>query len=179
MRGLDSTTRRALESGNPVVHGNRATFIWEGHSAPQLISDLNGWEMERKPKYFRRVAPDQTIWSCSLTLPRDAYVEYAFYDPLPQEKILDPLNGHTISNGMGSRNNYFYMPESMPAPFSMRRAEVRGGRLTRHRVDADFLQDDAERDVYLYQPPVNKPVPLMIVYDGYDYLHRARLATSS
>ena len=61
-----------------------------------------------------------------------------------------------VSNGMGSRNNFFYMPETMPAPFAMRRAEVRGGTLTRHHVDTDFLQDDAERDVYLYKPPVKQ-----------------------
>ena len=183
MRALDSTTQRALESGNPVVHGNRATFIWEGESAPQLISDLSEWDATRKLKQFKRVpsklesASDQTIWSCSLTLPRDAYIEYAFYNPISQEKFLDPLNGHTVSNGMGSRNNFFYMPETMPSPFSMRRADVRGGKLTRHHVSADFLQDDEERDVYLYKPPTSKPVPLVIVYDGYDYLHRARLAT--
>jgi enterochelin esterase family protein len=69
------------------------------------------------------------------------------------------------------------MPETMPSPFSMRRAEVRGGTLRRHRVDADYLQDDGERDVYLYKPHTNKPVPLLIVYDGFDYLHRAKLAT--
>jgi enterochelin esterase family protein len=78
---------------------------------------------------------------------------------------------------VGSRNNYFYMPETMPSPFSMRRADIRPGTITRHRVDADFLQDDSERDVYLYKPPVSGAVPLLIVYDGYDYLRRARLAT--
>lgn len=181
MRNLDSTTQRAFESGNPVVHGNRATLIWEGESAPQLISDVSDWESH--PKQFKRVskslepASDQTIWSCSLTLPRDAYLEYAFYDPISQEKFLDPLNPRTVSNGMGSRNNFFYMPETMASPFSMRRAEVRGGGLTRHRVDTDFLQDDGERDVYLYKPPTNKPVPLVVVYDGQDYLNRAKLTT--
>ena len=181
MRRLDSVTQRALESGNPVVHGNRATLIWEGEFAPQLIGDLTDWESH--PRSFKRASkslepdPAQMIWSCSLTLPRDAYFEYAFYDPVTQEKFLDPLNGRTVSNGLGSRNNYFYMPESMPSPFSMRRAEVRGGTLSRHHVDTDFLQDDGQRGVYLYKPPTNKPVPLVVVYDGYDYLHRAKLAT--
>lgn len=196
MTSLD-TIQRALEAGNPVVHGNRATFIWEGDSAPQLISDLNGWDA--RPRQFKRLSPapatlrqaqanaslraglepasDQTLWSCSLTLPRDAYIEYKFYDPISQEQFLDPRNGHTVSNGVGGRNNFFYMPETMPSPFSMRRAEVRTGKLTRHRVDAEFLQDDGERDVYLYKPPAGGAVPLLIVYDGSDYLHRAKLAT--
>jgi enterochelin esterase-like enzyme len=174
MTPSDLTIRRALQSGNPVVHGNKATFIWQGDFAPHLIGDVTNWE--ERPKPFKPTA-DPTIWSCSLSLPRDAYLEYAFYERLTQEKILDPLNGQTVSNGMGSRNNFFYMPESMPAPFSMRRADVRSGTITRHRVDADFLQDDGERDVYLYKPPAGGPVPLLVVYDGYDYLHRARLAT--
>ncbi len=168
------TIRRARESGNPVVHGNRATFIWNGEYAPHLISDVHGWEAE--PKAFKS-ASAPTVWSCTLTVPRDAYVEYAFYDPFTQEKILDPLNGNTVSNGMGSRNNFFYMSETMPSPFSMRRADVRSGTITRHRVSTDFLQDDGERDICLYKPPAGGVVPLLIVYDGYDYLHRARLAT--
>jgi enterochelin esterase family protein len=181
MTPSDTTIRRALESGNPIVDGNRATFFWEGDFAPHLISDSTGWE--DRPKPFKRVSlrsrfgPDKTIWSCSLTVPRDAYVEYAFYNPLTQEKILDPLNGRSVSNGMGSRNNFFYMPENMPSPFSLRRADVRTGTITRHRVGTDLLQDDGERDVYLYKPPTNAPVSLLIVYDGYDYLYRGKLAT--
>jgi enterochelin esterase family protein len=173
--------RRAFASGNPTVDGNRATFFWEGDFAPHLISDLSGWE--DRPRPLKRVslsskfASDKTIWSCSLSVPRDAYLEYAFYNPLTQEKILDPLNAQSVSNGVGSRNNFFYMPESMPSPFSLRRADVRTGTLTRHRVGTDLLQDDGERDVYLYRPPTNAPVPLLIVYDGYDYLQRGKLAT--
>jgi enterochelin esterase family protein len=174
MTPSELTIQRARESGNPVVHGNKATFIWQGEFAPHLISDVHGWE--DKPKAFKRTA-DHEVWSCSLTVSRDAYVEYAFYDPFTQEKIPDPLNGQSVSNGMGGRNNFFYMPETMPSPFSMRRADIRSGTITRHRVDAGFLQDDAERDMYLYKPPTGGAVPLLIVYDGYDYLHRARLAT--
>lgn len=173
--------QRARELGNPIIDGNRATFLWKGEAAPHLISDLGGWE--DRPKPFKRLSSgrtvdsDMVIWSCSLTLPRDAYLEYAFYDPDSQEKFLDPWNQQSVSNGLGSRNNFFYMPESKPSPFSMRRPDVRAGRVTRHRVDADFLQDDGERNVYLYKPPTNAPVPLLIVYDGYDYLRRANLAT--
>ncbi|MGZ9235833.1 MAG: alpha/beta hydrolase [Anaerolineales bacterium] len=181
MTPADSLIRRAFEAGNPVVDGNRATFFWEGEFAPQLISDLSGWE--DRPKPFKRVSPgpkfgsDRPIWSCSLSLPRDAYLEYAFFDPNSQEKILDPLNGQTVSNGVGSRNNFFYMPESTPSPLAVRRADVRSGTLTRHRVDADLLRDNGERDVYLYQPPTGGAVPLLVVYDGSDYFQRGKLAT--
>jgi enterochelin esterase family protein len=177
----ESTLKRAREAGNPIVQGNRVAFFWEGETAPLLVSDLTGWE--DKPRPFKRLPPNPKaasagpVWSCSLTVPRDAYVEYYFHDPDTQERILDPLNPRTVSNGFGDRNNFFYMPETLPSPFTLRRADVRTGTITRHRVDADLLQDDSRRDVYLYKPPVGGPVPLLVVYDGYDYLHRARLAT--
>src|SRR5574341_1758733 len=177
----DSTIQRARGSGNPVIHGNRATFIWEGKTAPHLMSDLNGWESTARP--FKRIRPSpmsassKPVWSCSLTVPRDAYIEYVFYNPNTREKFLDPLNQHTVNNGLGSRNNYFYMPEMVPSPFAVRRAEVHVGVLSSHRVETKWLRDDHEREVYLYRPPAKGPVPLLVVYDGQDYLQRAKLNT--
>ncbi len=176
-----SLLQRVREQGNPAIEGNRATFLWEGEVAPLLISDTTGWD--ERPKNFKRLAfppkhaPAQPVWSASLAVPRDAYVEYAFLDSNSQEHILDPYNQHSTSNGMGDRNNFFYMPETMASPFSMHRADVRTGKLTRHRVDTWLMQDDGERDVYLYAPAAKGPFPLLIVYDGPDYLHRGRLAT--
>ncbi len=181
MTSFDSIIQRALESGNPVVQGNRVTFIWEGDPALQLISDVNGWDDNPKPfKRFSstlRSASGKMFWSCSLTVPRDAYVEYAFFDPDSQQRFLDPLNERTVNNGVGSRNNFFYMPETMPSPFSMRRADVRASTLLRLRVSTDLLQDDSERDVYLYKSSVSEAVPLLVVYDGYEYLNRGKLTT--
>lgn len=118
-----------------------------------------------------------SVWSCALTLPRDAYFEYAFFDPVTQTRFLDPLNKRSVNNGLGGRNNFFYMPESMPSPFPFRRADVSPGALTSHRVDTGFLRDDGEREIFLYRPAVKESVPLLIVYDGQDYLRRAKLAT--
>ena len=176
----NSLIQRALKSGNPVVDIDHATFIWEGDSAPYLTSDLNQWD--DNPKRFKRVSPrlipasTKSIWYTTLTLPRDAYVEYAFHDPVTQQNFLDPLNKKSVPNGMGERNNFFYMPETMPSPFSMRRADVTPGTLSSHSVDTGLLRDDYERTIYLYRPPGKEPVPLLIVYDGQDYLHRGKLA---
>ena len=66
----------------------------------------------------------------------------------------------------------------MASPFSMRRADVPIGKLTRHRVDTSWLlKDSGERDVYLYKPHARGPFPLLVVYDGTDYLQHGRLAT--
>ena len=177
----NSVIQRALKSGNPVVDTDHAIFIWEGESAPQLTSDLNEWGGKRKP--FKRVSPrlipdsKKSIWYAALTLPRDAYVEYVFYDPITQTNFLDPLNKKSVPNGMGGRNNYFYMPETMPSPYAMRRADVTPGTLTSYRVDTGLLREDYERTIYLYRPPVKEPVPLLVVYDGQEYIQRAKLNT--
>ena len=181
MTASNSKLLRARQSGNPVVDGSEVTFFWEGRSAPTLISDANNWNEKSNP--FKRLSPrlrpasTKSIWSCTLTLPRDAYIEYAFYDRVSQEKFLDPLNRRTVSNGLGGRNNYFYMPQTMPSPFTVRRADIPVGALTSHRVETRWLRDDYEREIFFYRPPVNGPVPLLVVYDGQDYLQRGKLAT--
>ncbi len=175
-----STIQRARQSGNPIIDGKQATFIWEGKTARYLVSDLNNWDEKSTPfnRVSSRLVPDSAkpVWSCSLTLPRDAYIEYAFHDPKTQKNFLDPLNRHSVNNGVGSRNNFFYMPEAMPSPFTIRRTDVPAGTVTSHRVESKWLRDDSERQIYLYKPPVKEPVPLLIVYDGQDYLNRAKLA---
>ena len=177
-----STIQRARQSGNPIIDGKHATFIWEGKTTRYLVSDLNNWDEKLKP--FKRVSPRlvpdsaKPVWSCSLTLPRDAYIEYAFHDPKTEKNFLDPLNRRSVNNGVGSRNNFFYMPEALPSPFTIRRADVPAGTVTSHRVESKWLRDDSERQIYLYKPPVKEPVPLLIVYDGQDYLQRAKLAIS-
>src|SRR5687767_5759015 len=36
---------------------------------------------------------------------------------------------------------------------------------------------DANRVIYLYDPPVDSPVPLLVVFDGSGYLRKAKLST--
>ena len=181
MTASHSKLLRARESGNPVIDGSEVTFFWEGRSAPSLISDANQWDEKASP--FKRVssrlrpASSKSVWYCTVSLPREAYVEYAFYDRVTQEKFLDPLNRRTVSNGLGSRNNFFYMPQTMPSPFSLRRADIPAGTLSSHRVETRWLRDDHEREIFFYRPPVKEPVPLLVVYDGQDYLQRAKLTT--
>lgn len=175
----NSILRRALKSGNPVIEGDRAYFFWQGDSSPRLTGDFNHWGGNHRR--FKRLSPRlqpasaKTIWYAALTFPRDAYIEYNFLDPVTQESFPDPLNRKSVSNGMGGRNNYFYMPETMPSPFHLRRADMTPGTLSSHRVDTKWLREDYEREIYFYRPPVRHPVPLLVVYDGQDYLQRAKL----
>ncbi|HSQ39690.1 MAG TPA: hypothetical protein VLM78_05985, partial [Anaerolineales bacterium] len=109
---------RAQTTGHPLIDGNKVTFLWQGTSAPRLIDDLHDWE--EHPQKMRRVSPDpstgsgQALWAVSFNLPRDAYFEYAFFDPDTKQRFRDPLNPKRVWNGVGDYNHYFYMPEASP-----------------------------------------------------------------
>ena len=157
--------------GNPLIAGNRVTFVWQGKTAPRLIDDAHGWEDD--PQKLTRI--EKGLWSYSMELPADAYLEYSFYEPRSKKRIDDPLNRNLIYNGLGSYNRFFYMPAGAPTPLAVQKKNVPRGRVTRHLVETGMLADDGRREVVLYRPPVKDPVPLLIVYDGVDYLERAKL----
>ncbi len=101
---MNTLLDRALHS-NPVLDGDRVTFVWQGDSPPQLIGDMTEWEWG-SPIELTQVDPD--VWTHTLTLPQDAYIEYAFWDG--QQRVTDPLNGNVTPNGLGHENHYLYMP---------------------------------------------------------------------
>ncbi|CAG1012787.1 Enterochelin esterase [Anaerolineales bacterium] len=162
---------KAKEQGNPIIEGNQVTFVWQGKSAPRLIDDVHGWE--EHPQRMKRIAKE--LWGYSMELPSDTYLEYTFYEPQTKQRITDPLNTNTVYNGLGSYNHFFSMPEHSPTPLAEFRKKISHGKVTRHVVDTWLLADDGQREVYLYRPPVKEAVPLLVVYDGADYLERAKL----
>ena len=162
---------RAQIEGHPLINGNRVTFLWEGDSAPHLIDDLHGWE--DSPRKLSRLSPG--LWACSFHLAPDAYLEYGFYDPGTKQHLRDPLNKKRIWNGINHYNHFFYMPAAAPSPWTIRRRDVPRGTLTVHAVDTWFMNFSGTRRVTLYHPSTKERVPLLIVYDGPDYLHRGRL----
>jgi enterochelin esterase-like enzyme len=169
---LETLLERVKRNGTPWIDGETATFVWLGPHAPQLLGDFNNWGWGHgKPIELTQVAPE--VWVHTETLRRDAYIEYTYSQD--GQRVRDPLNPHTITNGMGAFNHFFRMPDSMPTPLVKVKPGVPRGKVTSHSVPGDHLIVGAERTIYLYQPPTKEPVPLLVVFDGQDYLHRARL----
>jgi enterochelin esterase-like enzyme len=172
---------RAKREGTPLldVAGDHATatFVWQGESAPQLIGDFNGWGWGQDgPAKLAPVAPD--LWTHTVRLPRDAYIEYIYTPDYTQgeARLYDPLNRRKVTNGLGKFNNHFTMPDRQHTPLTrVKRGQARGT-LTKHTIKHEFIVVGGERDVWLYAPPnTRKAVPLLVVWDGRDYLKRARL----
>jgi enterochelin esterase family protein len=168
----DPLLERARKEGNPLINSDTATFIWQGKTAPKLIEDLHGWE--ESPQEMERISPG--LWAATLTLPRDAYLEYAFLDPKTGQRILDPLNPQRVWNGISNNNHFFYMPDAAPTPLVRPGKGIARGTVSRHEVQTEMLTASRRRTVYLYKPPTEEPVPLVVVYDGIDYLRRGKLA---
>jgi enterochelin esterase-like enzyme len=162
---------KAKKNGNPLIEGNQVTFLWQGKTAPHLIDDIHMWE--DGPQKMARIEKD--LWAYSMELPATAYLEYSFYEPRTRKRIEDPLNRKTVYNGVGDYNHFFYMPEHSPTELAIRRKNVPRGKVTHHLVETWMLADEGQRDVYLYHPPFSGPVPLLVVYDGPDYLERGKL----
>ncbi len=166
----DSVLRRAREEGTPVIQGNQVTFVWRGTNAPQLIGDFNDWDAEHALE-LEQSGPD--LWTHTMRLPRDAYMEYAFH--VRGQHTLDPLNPREAPDGLGHANNYFYMPDAQPTPLIQRERNVPRGTVTRYTLDTEYLLAGPRRAVTLYEPPAPGPWPLLVVFDGSEYRRRARL----
>jgi enterochelin esterase family protein len=164
--------QRAQEAGTPLIDGATATFVWHGKHPPVIIGDFTNWE-DGSPRVFKQQS--KALWTCSLTFPADAYLEYVFV--LNGERLLDPFNPRTTSNGLGKTNQYFYMPAGSPTELTLRDPSIPHGNVTRHVIwtGSMDLVVGRKRVVHLYRPPVTEPVPLVVVWDGVDYLRRAHL----
>ncbi len=162
---------RVHREGNPLIDGNTVTFVWEGAAAPHLIDDLHGWE--ENPQVLVKSAPG--LWSLTLELEPQAYLEYAYYDPKAKKRIPDPFNHISVYNGVGGHNHFVYMPQGKPEPLTKLQPGVPRGVLTRHTLSARFVTAGRQRTVHLYRPAVQEPCALLVVYDGQDYLRRGRI----
>ncbi len=165
---------RARLMGTPLVSGATATFVWRGRTAPKLIGDFNQWGW---PAMLDLRPAGPGVWARRLRLPRDAYMEYAYAWPgEPPRRVRDPLNPRTVPNGLGDTNHYFYMPAAGPTPLAQRQRGVPRGTVTRHVLEVPYgFLPTRRRTVHLYRPPEPGPWPLIVVYDGPDYLQRGRL----
>src|SRR5262249_11777195 len=70
---------RARTEKTPLISGEQATFVWTGNRAPVLAGDMTGWkpwEAAGNGQRMEETAPG--VWTCTLTLPSDAYVEYIY-----------------------------------------------------------------------------------------------------
>lgn len=163
---------RAKKEKTPLIDGQQVTFVWQGSTAPRLIADFNKWEDGGGSELL---PVGEGVWALTVTLPKDAYVEYAFADG--KNRLRDPFNPRRITNGIGKMNHFFYMPENRPTPYTRPHKTAPRGVVTARDIDTSGLFPGDSRRVYFYQPPLDDPCPLLLVWDGQDYYRRAHITT--
>jgi enterochelin esterase-like enzyme len=167
---------RAHRDGTPLIDGDTVTFLWQGDDPPYLKADFNQWGLgEALPLSPERVA--EGLWQYEVRLPDTAYMEYAFFrDPARDDnRRPDPFNPRRLFNGAGQYNHYFDMPSARHTALLRYRPNTPRGTVTHHTLTVNELVVGKRRDLWLYQPPVQAPVPLVLVYDGRGYYRRAKL----
>jgi len=164
--------KRVRREGNPLIDGNRVTFIWQGDSAPSLIGDFNGWE-GGSPAELEPVGPG--LWVFQTEFPDDAYIEYTFWDGA--NHVADPFNRNRTPNGLGKHNHFFAMPQARAMDLSHPQEGVPPGEVFALDLEPRWYLSTAHRRVHFYRPPVEEACPLVVVWDGQDYLRRAHLPT--
>lgn len=167
---IETLLARAHAEHTPLIDGEVVTFIWRGDYPPQLTGDWTNWQADPAIA-FAQVAAD--VWTYTTTFPQDAYLEYSFVNGAGN--MPDVFNPRRVHNGLGSINQFFYMPAATPAPLARRPRSLPRGCLMRTRVETGQLVTGEQRQAILYQPPTREPVPLLVVLDGMDYARRARL----
>ncbi|NDJ34359.1 MAG: esterase family protein [Chloroflexi bacterium] len=169
---MHALLRRAQEEGHPLIDGQTVTFLWQGSDPPELKGDFNDWGASPLPDAEQI---DSELWRYTVTLPEDTYMEYDFMRG--GVHLGDPLNaGRTIPTPFGSDNHTFAMPGWSVDPITA--ARPLRGTLTAKTIKSASLLIRGRRRIHLYQPPARGPVPLLVVFDGQDYLDRGRLLST-
>jgi enterochelin esterase family protein len=166
---------RARTEKTPLVSGDQAIFIWAGERAPVLAGDMTGWmpwAATSAGQEMQEIEPG--VWTCTLTLPPDAYAEYIYF--LDGQRVRDRFNPRRVPNGFGDTNNCFWMPQAPRSKLFRRQRGVQAGTVTRSTFQSLRLAG-GRRTVRLYRPALAGPYPLLLVLDGKDYFQRARLTT--
>lgn len=161
---------RLITEKTPLIDENIATFVWRGRTAPNLVGDFTGWD-DGNPVRLEKSEPG--VWTYHLTLPPDAYIEYGFLKG--EGSLMDPFNPRLTPNGVGGYNNYFAMPGYKPSDLAGKNRRIPHGTVTHHSIPTEYFISGKYRTVHLYQPPSKERVPLVVVWDGQEYLHRVRL----
>jgi enterochelin esterase-like enzyme len=166
----DSILERIKTEQTPLIDQNVATFVWHGRNAPALVGDFTGWD---NGKPIKLVKNGRGVWTYQLNLPLDAYIEYGYLRE--GESLEDPFNPRRTPNGVGGYNHYFHMPKYKSSEVYKKKRQVAHGTVRKYYLPSDYFASGIQRSVYLYQPPSKEKVPLVVVWDGQEYLHRAKL----
>jgi enterochelin esterase family protein len=172
-----STIDRFIETnGSPIVEGPTITFLFRGRADDvRLRHFVFGLPASQS---FRRVAGTD-LWYLSMEAPRGSRIEYKLeVEHRGMTRLVrDPLNAKTANDPYGA-NSVCYASGYHVPDWTKRDPEAREGHVEEIKVPAPAL--GGARDVSVYLPArvrSTRKYPLMICFDGADYLRYAKMKT--
>jgi enterochelin esterase family protein len=187
--------------GTPLVgtiendkQNSLVTFLWRGNSETKnvlIMSPVFPWIMVRRQ--MMRVE-NSDVWYKSVTIPNNLRASYSFSENDPRLPFADPYDWNqfrvsTVNDPFNAKKFIYLKDEDnpndesgelslleMPNVFrdsnTLPNENVKKGKLEKYNLDSKILKN--ERRVWVYTPPnysPNKKYPLVILLDGWDYLH--------
>lgn len=146
----------------PIVHQNRAYFLYYGDSEHVLIAgDWTFWQ----PAIVLEKIPGTKLFYAIQEFPKTARLQYKVITD--NNWVLDPANRRSSIEGFGM-NSEFWMPDYIDESFQKVPSDHQRGAISRHTFYSSVLQH--EREVFIYVPNIqysqHTALPILIVNDG-------------
>ncbi|MCE9635837.1 MAG: enterochelin esterase [Planctomycetes bacterium] len=164
------------EHGSPIVEGDTITFLFHGDvdevHLRHFIYSLPSTSA------FERVA-GTNLWFLRLEVPRGSRIEYKLEVAAGRQRrmIRDPLNDKLAHDPYGANSVCHASGYSTPS-WTQPDPESRAGTMESFDLKSAALGGDRHIEVYLpARMRATRRYPLLIVFDGADYLHFAGMKT--
>jgi enterochelin esterase family protein len=172
----EAVDRFLLAAGSPIVEGPSITFLYRGEADGVFLRHFVYGLPSSQP--FQRLE-GTTLWYLVIEVPEGSRIEYKLeiVDGGRRRLVRDPLNPRTARDPYGSNSvclaTGYQTPEwTLPDP------EARPG--TMETTTPPSTRDGWNRPVSVYLPARLRPArryPLLVVFDGNDYLEYAGMRT--
>lgn len=187
---LHTFWREMSEQGTPLIEPiagddqhSLVTFIWRADADDQGVGVVSALPGRDSVEEMARL-PGTDVWSKTYRVRNDTRESYQF--ALAGKNVLDPLNPRTHYfpddpeiGFTGWASSVFEMPDAPPQLWSKPRADIPKGRVTRHRMRSDRL--DQEYRLWVYTPPDYRfdgaPYNFLLVLDGWFYVNLIPMPT--
>lgn len=164
------------ESTFPLVDESNITFVYRGAADEVFLRCwISGLDAAQP---FQRLS-DTDLWATTIALPQGSRIEYKFevVTSAGRQLVLDPLNDVRAEDPFGANSVCQAWGYERPA-WTHHNGEARSGSVETREIDSRVFQSSRELAVYL--PAwfrANRRYPLLVVHDGFDYVHYASLRT--
>ncbi len=173
----DDTIGAFLEAhSSPIVEGPSVTFLYHGKARGVRLRHFIMGFPSLQP--FRRVS-ESDLWFLTMEVPPRSRIEYKLEIEIGSRRrlILDPLNRHNAQDPFGV-NSVCYASGYERPEWTREDPETRPGTLETVVLPSAVHGEDVELRVYVpARLRASRKVPLLIAFDGEDYVRYSEFKT--